>query len=496
MTAPKRLITGAAVLALLVGAGAGGFGLARLTTKASPPAPAGRRVLYWYDPMTPTQHFDKPGKSPSMDMPLVPKYADEDGADPETAGVRIDPTTAQNLGLRTTTVRAGTLAGGLVVPGTLAFDQRAVAIVQARAAGFVQKVYQRAPGDVIAAGAPLADILIPDWAGAQAEYLAVRRSGDPALVAAARQRLRLVGMSETMVAAVERDGRPHSIATIVAPIGGAITKLDVRTGMTVVAGQSLAEINGLSRIWVLASIPEAQGSAVRAGSAVRLTLADAPAMTLTGRVQSVLPEVSGETRTLQARIELPNPGGRLRPGMLASVAFDGDRKPALLAPSEAVIRTGRRAIVLLAKPGGRYEAVEVRTGAETGGFTEILAGLSAGQTIVSSGQFLIDSEANLANLAVRPLAAQGPVAPDPDGKKKPPPPLAEASGRIEAIEGAGVTISHGAVAATGWPAMTMTFRADPNQLHGLAAADRVAFAFDQPPQGPTVRRIAKIGDAR
>lgn len=493
MIAP-RLIIGASVLALL--AGAGGFGLARLTGKAPPAAPASRRVLYWYDPMTPAQHFDRPGKSPSMDMPLVPKYADEAGADAATAGVTIDPAAAQNLGLRTTVVREGTLAGALVVPGTLAFDQRAVAIVQARTAGFVQKVYQRAPGDVITAGAPLADILVPDWAGAQAEYLAVRRAGDPALAAAARQRLRLVGMSEAMVAAVEREDRPRSVVTIAAPIGGAITRLDVRMGMTVAAGQSLAEINGLSRVWVLASIPEAQGAAVREGRAVRVTLTGDPARPLVGRVQSVLPEVAGETRTLQARIELPNPGGRLRPGMLASVAFDGDGQPALLAPSEAVIRTGRRAIVLLAKPAGRYEAVEVRAGAEAGGFTEILAGLSAGQSIVSSGQFLIDSEASLANLAARPLPAQGPIAAVPDIRKRPPAALAEAVGSIEAVEDASVTISHGAVAAIGWPAMTMTFRADPHQLHGLAVGDRVAFAFDQPSQGPTVRRITKIGDAR
>lgn len=488
----KLLLAGAAALVMV--AAAGGYGLARLTAK---PALSGasaddRQVLYWYDPMVPAQRFEKPGKSPFMDMQLVPKYAGDAASSGPSAGISIDPATAQNLGVRTVEARQGVLAGGLTVTGVVDFNQRDVAVVQARSGGFVQKVYGRAPGDVIGAGAPLADLLVPEWGGAQAEYLAVTKTGDTALTASARQRLRLLGMPEGVIAAVDRDGRARTTITVSAPLGGVITKLDVRAGMTVALGQSLAEINGVSRVWVTAAVPEAQAGQLRQGQSVGVALAAYPGEMLRGKVQAILPQAQGDSRTLQARIELPNPGGKLRPGMFATVSFDGDARPALLLPSEAVIRTGPRAIVMLAGDGGRYQAVEVKLGREAGGQSEVLAGLRAGQKVVASGQFLIDSEASLAGLQIRPLPAAGPVmsAMAPVAAK---PTLAEATGRVEQVSGNGLTLSHGPVPTIGWPAMTMAFRADPMLLRGLKAGDQVSFAFDQPPAGPTVRRIAKIG---
>ena len=488
----KLLLAGAA--ALVVAAAAGGYGLARLTAKPTMSgAPAdGRKLLYWYDPMVPAQRFDKPGKSPFMDMQLVPKYAGEADTAGPSAGVRIAPAAVQNLGVRTVEVRQGMLAGGLTATGVIDFNQRDVAVVQARSAGFVQRVYGRAPGDVIGVGAPLADLLVPEWGGAQAEYLAVRRTGDAALTAAARQRLRLLGMPEGVIAAVDRDGRARTTITVTAPLGGVITKLDVRAGMTVAMGQGLAEINGLSRVWVTAAVPEAQAGQLRQGQSVGVALAAYPGETLRGAVQSILPQAQGDSRTLQARIELPNPGGKLRPGMFATVSFDNDARPALLLPSEAVIRTGPRAIVMLAGDGGRYQAIEVKVGREAGGQSEILAGLGAGQKVVASGQFLIDSEASLTGLQIRSLpTARTAMAPMTSAAAKPA--LVEATGRVEQVAKDGVTLSHGPISAIGWPAMTMAFRADPMLLHGLKSGDQVTFAFDQSPAGPTVRRIAKIG---
>ena len=491
----KLLLVGAT--ALVVVAGAGGYGLARLTAKpAMSGAPAdGRKVLYWYDPMVPAQRFEKPGKSPFMDMQLVPKYAGEAAASGASAGIRIDPAAVQNLGVRTVEARQGVLASGLTATGVIDFNQRDVAVVQARSGGFVQKVYARAPGDVIGAGAPLADLLVPEWGGAQAEYLAVRRTGDTALIAAARQRLRLLGMSEGVIAAVDRDGRARTTITVSAPLGGVITKLDVRTGMTVATSQVLAEINGLSRVWVTAAVPEAQAGQLRQGQSVGVALSAYPGETLRGAVQAILPQAQGDSRTLQARIELPNPAGKLRPGMFATVSFDSDARPALLLPSEAVIRTGPRAIVMLAGENGRYQAVEVKIGREAGGQSEVLAGLSPGQKVVASGQFLIDSEASLAGLNVRLLPAPGPAmsAMAPAAAK---PALAQASGRVEQVTQDSITLSHGPVPAIGWPAMTMAFRADPMLLRGLKPGDQVSFAFDQPPAGPTVRLIAKTGADR
>ncbi len=499
-SSPSMKVLLGAGAALVVLAGAGGYGLARLTAKpAMSEAPAdSRKALYWYDPMVPAQHFDKPGKSPFMDMQLVPKYAGEAETSGQAAGVRIDPSAAQNLGFRLATVEEGALTSGLTATGIIDFNQRDIAVVQARTGGFVQRVYGRAPGDVIAAGAPLADLLVPEWGGAQAEYLAVRRTGDAALTAAARQRLRLLGMPDGVVAGLDQDGRPRTTITITAPLGGVIAKLEVRAGMTVAMGQTLAEINGLSKVWVTAAVPEAQAGQLRPGQGVGVTLAAYPGETLRGGVQAVLPQAQGDSRTLQARIELPNRDGRLKPGLFATIAFDAATQTALLVPSEAVIRTGARNVVMLAADDGRYQAVEVRTGREAGGRTEILAGLSSGQKVIASGQFLVDSEASLAGLQVRPLPVSGPqTLPSGMTMAKPiapaRPALAEAAGRVEQVTKDGVTLSHGPVPTIGWPAMTMSFRADPMLLRGLKVGDQVRFAFDPPPAEPTVRRIAKIG---
>jgi Cu(I)/Ag(I) efflux system membrane fusion protein len=395
-----------AALALTLVAGAGGYGLARLGQPSAAPAPQAkaseRRILYWYDPMLPAERYPGPGKS-SMGMDLIPKYAEETGE----AGVRVDPASLQNLGGRVVAVTRGILPSGLTATGVVDFNQRDVAIVQARAAGFVQRVYNRAPGDLVGAGAPLADVLVPEWGGAQAEYLAVRRTGDAPLARAARQRLVLLGMSDGLIDQVERTGRPRTVVTISTPTGGVIRTLNVRAGMTVTAGQTLAEVNGLGTVWVNAAVPEAFAGQVRSGSPVSVTLAAFPGETFAGRVSTLLPEAQGETRTLTARIELSNRGGRLRPGMFATVQLGATDGPALLVPSEAVIRTGRRTLVMLALDGGRYRPAEVRTGREAGGRTEILAGLAEGEKIVASGQFLIDSEASLAGVAARPIMDGG-----------------------------------------------------------------------------------------
>ena len=480
-------------LILLAAAGVGlvgvlGFGVGRLTTtpaKAVAPAqPSARRILYWYDPMIPMERHTGPGMS-SMNMTLMPKYADET---PGAPGIRIDPARTQNLGVRLGTVERGTLASGVSAPGVIAFNERDVAVVQARAAGFVQRVYARAPGDMLAAGAPLADLLVPEWGGAQGEYLAVRRTGDPPLIQAARDRLMLLGMPRAVIEAVEKTGQVRNVITISTPTGGVIRTLGVRNGMSIMAGQTLAEINGLSRVWLNASIPEALAAQVRPGQGVAATVSAYPGETFNGRVTAILPQTDAASHTLTARIELTNPGGRLKPGMFASAQFNGAAQPALLVPSEAVIRTGRRSLVMLAQSGGRYVPAEVRIGREGDGKSEILAGLSEGENVVASGQFLIDSEASLSGIQARPVASRPTPMPAPART----PALYESVGRVEQISPASVTLSHQPVPAIGWPAMTMTFKlADPALAQGVKVGDRMAFAFDQPPAGPTVRRMSK-----
>ncbi|WP_339930632.1 efflux RND transporter periplasmic adaptor subunit [uncultured Brevundimonas sp.] len=480
-----RLAAAAAGLVLLGGVAA--LGLTRLGGggDASVPAAGEREVLYWYDPMVPAQKFDKPGKSPFMDMQLVPRYADD--AAGAAAGVRIDPALTQNLGVRFATVRSGTLDGDLTASAVVDYNERDVAVVQSRASGFVQRVYGRAPGDVISSGAPLADLLVPDWGGAQLEYLAVRRTDDAALIQAARQRLLLLGMPESLIAAVERSGRPRTTVTVTSPIGGVIRTLGVRAGMTVPAGLTLAEVNGLSTVWLNAAVPETLGGQLRVGRAVEVTLAAFPGERMTGRLIALLPEVASDSRTLTARIELRNPGGRLRPGMYGQITFGGSTTPALLVPSEAVIRTGQRNLVMLAAEGGRYQPAEVRVGREGGGQTEILAGLREGERVVASGQFLFDSEASLSGVTARPIAPAGETAATVSA-----PATYRTSGRVQSIAGRSITLAHGAVPALQWPAMTMTFAlAEPVRLEGVAVGSQVEFAFDMVGGKPTIRSLTR-----
>jgi Cu(I)/Ag(I) efflux system membrane fusion protein len=363
----------------------------------------GRRPLYYYDPMFPNQKFDKPGKSPFMDMQLVPKFGDDGAATDGSKGVTLDPSARQSLGIRVVAAQRGSLAATLDVTGTVDFNQRDVAIVQTRSGGFVQHVYARAPGDVVRAGAPIADLLLPDWGGAQTEFLSVRRLGRPDLTAAARQRLKLMGMSDGVIAGVERSSRPNGVVTITTPISGVIQTLDARQGMTLAAGQTLTQVNGLGTVWLNAAVPEVRAGDIRMGQSATATLTSFPGETFGGRVIAVLPTAQTDSRTLTVRIELPNRGGRLRPGMFAAVALGGDARSALMVPSEAVIRTGTRNLVMLAAADGRYHPAEVRVGRDAGGQTEILAGLAEGEKVVASGQFLLDSEASLTGVAVRPI---------------------------------------------------------------------------------------------
>ena len=394
----------ASIIAAVLIAGGAGYWLGRPgSDEAATSASNGRKILYYYDPMVPQEHYQDPAALSSMGMATVPKYAEEGSAAGASPGVKIDPAATQNLGIRVATAQFGTLAATIITTGSIDFNQRDVAVVQARSGGFVTRVYARAPGDIIAAGAPLADVQLPEWGGAQTEFLAVKRLGRPALTSAARQRLKLLGMSDALISSVERSGRTNGTVTITSPIAGVIQTLDARAGMTLAQGQTLAQVTGIDTVWLNAALPEAQAGRVRIDQSATATLTAFPGETFGGQIIAILPTAQADSRTLTVRIALANRGRRLRPGMFAAVALGGYGGAALLVPSEAVIRTGSRTIVMLATGKGRYRPAEVRTGREGGGQTEILAGLAAGEKVVASGQFLLDSEASLTGIAARSL---------------------------------------------------------------------------------------------
>ena len=359
-------------------------------------ATAGKKVLYWHDPMVPGQKFNQPGKSPFMDMQLVPVYADE-GSD--EGKVTISPRVQQNLGVRVAEVTKGVLAPKVEAVGSVAYNERSAIVVQARSNGYVEKLHVRAPLDPVRKGEPLAELYVPDWVAAQEEYLSVKRmsgAGLEALLDGARQRMRLAGMTEDHIRLVASSGTVHARLTVTSPADGIVAELGTREGMTVNSGALLFRINGLDPVWVNAEVSESQVSLVRPGNAVEARAPALPGIVFKGRVSTLLPEVNAATRTLKARVELANPGNRLVPGMFATINFTpAMRREALLVPAEAVIQTGKRSVVIVAQDAGRFAPVDVETGIEAEGRTEIRKGLAAGQKVVVSGQFLIDSESSL-----------------------------------------------------------------------------------------------------
>ena len=463
----------AAVLAIVAIAALSAFGGYRYAVQSSasvhaPAAPAvratkdGRRVLYWHDPMKPGQKFDKPGKSPFMDMDLVPVYADEvaDGK----AGIAVSAAVAQNLGVRFAQAERGSLEPRMEAVGTVGWNERNVVVIQARAAGFVERLHARAPLDPVAKGAPLVEILVPDWAGAQEEFLLLAKKGERELADASRRRLMLLGMSEAEIAGVERDGQVRSRFTMHAPIGGVIAELGVREGMTIMPGQMLFRLVDLSSVWVTTEVPEAQASWLKPGTPADVRVPAWPGQVFRGSVGAILPDVNVATRTVRARVEVANAGGVLKPGMFANVSTSAGRgKDAVLVASEAVIRTGERSVVILAEDG-RFRPVDVEVGQELGGRSEILKGLQAGQRVVASGQFLIDSEASLKGTLAR-LQPQAAVK-------------LSGTGKVLSVDAAKrrIEIDHGAIPALKWPAMQMEFVVvDPALLGGVKPGDEVTF---------------------
>ncbi|RZU00896.1 efflux RND transporter periplasmic adaptor subunit [Rivibacter subsaxonicus] len=450
----------------------------------------GKKILYYHDPMVPGNKFDQPAKSPFMDMMLVPVYAD--GGDGDASKVTVSPRTQQNLGLRTAPVVEGMLSPQLSAVGNIAFNERDQALVQARATGYVERLHVRAMLDPVAKGQPLVDLYVPDWIAAQEEFLGVRRmqGNDLApLVDGARQRMRQVGMSEAQIALVESSGRTQPRITLSSPINGVVTELMAREGMTVMPGATLFRINGLASVWAHAEVPESQAALLRPGAKVQARSAALPGARFDGKVQSLLPEVNAATRTIKARIELANPGRQLVPGMFVQMQFMDQRAgKALLIPTEAVIQTGRRSVVMLAEEGGRFRPVEVEIGIESGGQTEIRRGLQLGQNVVVSSQFLIDSEASLKGIEARlndePRPSIAAVAPRHVG-----------TGRIEALGRDALTLSHGPIPSLKWGPMTMDFKLPLHGIpRGLEPGDRVDFEFymdaDDLPQLTSVTLLA------
>ncbi len=396
-------------------------------TASAATALAESKPRYWYDPMHPAEHFDKPGKSPFMDMQLVPKYA----KDAAPGSIAVDSRVVQNLGLRLAKVEQGSFSRLVDTVGSVGVDEHRIQAVQVRQSGWVERLDVRAVGDSVRRGQPLAGIYSPDLLATQQELLIARNSNDPLLIEAARTRLALFGLSETQIARIEKAQRVERRVDYYAPLDGYVMDLGAREGAEVQPGTMLFQLADLSTVWVTAEVPETQAAWLKLGDRAEVEVPALPGERFEGQVDYLYPELTQATRTLKVRVVVKNPRMHLRPGMFAAAHFQGmTQEHALTVPSESVIKTGMRSFVIVADDDTHFRPTRVRVGAEQGGRSEILEGLTLGQNVVASGQFLIDSEANLRgafdNLAgsnesksdgATPMLMPAPSMKSPDGSR-------------------------------------------------------------------------------
>jgi membrane fusion protein, copper/silver efflux system len=483
-----QLVLVATVAAVAIGGGA--FHLGRSTagraepTTAADTAPSAgeRKVLYWHDPMVPGHRFDKPGKSPFMDMQLQPVYADEAG----DTGVKVSPQVQQNLGIRTAVVKRVQVSASFDAVGAVQFDERLSVAVQTRSTGYVERLHVRAPMERVARGQALATLYAPEWLGPLHDLVALQRAGASAeLLAAAKERARALSIPASLVRRAEEGASIDARYTLVAPASGVVAELGVREGAAVSPGTTLFRIAGLERVWAVAEVPEAQAVRLTRGQKVSAALQADPSRTFTGTMKEILPQVSATTRTLQARFEVDNQGGKLVPGMLLKLQVTGPAASRLVVPSEAVIRTGTRAVVIVRQADGAFEPRDVTLGIDLGEQLEVVQGLAEGEQVVASGQFLVDSEArlrtvlgSLAAAAPAPAAVSGPSASAASAASTATPRTFSAQGKVDSVDADSMTLTHGPIAALKWPAMTMPFnKPGPTAFADVKVGDTVQFEF-------------------
>lgn len=441
-------------------------------------APAAEpEVLYWYDPMYPQQRFEAPGRSPFMDMDLVPRYAD---AGDDGSSIRIDPSITRNLGMRQVRVERGYLAERIEASATLGYDQRQVTVLQTRSAAWVESVAALAAEDVVRLGDPLVELLVPDWVAAQEEYLALRRLGEPDLLAAAWQRMQLSGMPAEMMQMVRTKGLVQTYWTVRSPVNGVVTELSVRAGMSLPAGSTLARLNGIDKVWLEAAVPEAQAGNLHPGLALEVYLPGWPGEPLRAEIERVLPQADSQSRVVRLRAILDNADGLLLPGMSARVTLaSASGEPRLLLPADALIRSGQQDLVMLALGEGRFRPQRVQLGRQSADQVEVLQGLQEGQQVVSAAQFLIDSEASLRGIIARTAESEAESEA-----------LHSAEGLVVYHDEEGLMLEHGPFESLGMPGMTMQFVVDPAvDLSRIQPGDAVKVWVREDPDGIPIVRI-------
>ncbi len=395
--------------------------LARAPSSPTPSRPAERKILYYRDPMNPSSTSPTPRKAPDG-MDYVPVYEEsgQAGASAE-GGVRIDPTVVQNIGVKIAPVARRDLSKVIRTVGRVDYDETRQYDITTKIAGYIDRLYIDFTGQRVHKNEPLLEIYSPEVMSAQEEYLVALRNlasvtgrGAPEeidsarrLVASSRRRLTLWDIPDHEIAELERRGEVRRTVMLHSPVDGTVIEKMVLKGAAIEPGMNLFKIADLSRVWVYADVYEYELSWVKVGEEAQVELSYLPGKVFRGKVVYIDPSLSSQTRTARVRIELPNPTGEivLRPNMFATVRLLAEPlRAVLVVPDQAVIRSGERTLLVLAVGEGRFVSREVRLGASADSLVQVLEGVEEGEQIVTSSQFLIDSESNL-------RAAIGVIAP-------------------------------------------------------------------------------------
>ncbi len=370
----------------------------------------GKVIKYWAAPMDPTYIRKEPGKSP-MGMDLVPVYQEKDGEKLPDSTIKIDPVTEQDMGVRTATVKRMALTKSIRALGTVTYDETRIYAVNLKFDGWIEKLYVNFVGESVTKGQPLFDIYSPELYTTQQEYLlaesqaaALAASSYPSvrenaarLLQAARQRLEYWDLEEKQIRQLKKKGTVKKNITVYSPATGVVIQKDALAGHFVKAGMHQYEIADLSRVWVDVEVYEYELPFVKKGMPAGMELAYLPGKRFEGTVLFIYPFLNPKTRTVKLRMDFNNPEGLLKPEMYANVYIESLIDPAaLVIPQEAVIDSGLRKVVFVALGDGKYAPHTVRLGAEGEHNTfQVLDGLKEGDTIVTSAQFMFDSESRL-----------------------------------------------------------------------------------------------------
>ena len=510
------------IILLIVAGAAGAFFLLRPgghEPQGEGAAGGERKIAYWLAPMDPNYRRDEPGKSP-MGMDLIPVYEDEAGGGAQGPSLKIDPAVVNNIGVKTQEVVREDMARRIETVGAVMIDEEARSDIHVRAEGWIEKLHVEAVGEKVEEGEVLFEFYAPSLVAAQSEFIQALKIGRPALTDAATERLTALGMSADQITDIRRTGKAMRNVAVEAPQSGVVAMLNAREGMYLRPSDMAMRLADLSNVWIIADVFDTEAAWVSAGDRAVMTLPAFPGKRWEGAVDYVYPTAEMKTRTVQVRLRFPNPGDRLRPNMFANVTVEAEPKENVLAVAQsAVIRSSKGDRVILALGEGRFRPAEVRTGMESGGKVEVLAGLEEGERVVVESQFLIDSEASLdsgllrlappQNMETGPMTAgedpmegmdmsQADTSDDAGGESMagmdmehddhaaPAAAAVEAQGRVVSMDmdAKSVTIDHGPISELGWPSMVMAFKAPSGiNIMSLKPGQPVRFAFRETATG-------------